>query len=162
MIYYCNPPCQLICFHLKAVTTWLFCQLFDNILVCDTSLSFCYHCELHTDAQPKRRGPDRCPKWCPNLPTLYSYSGHWKCSWIQVPWAIWFQLSMYHVSPKTKKGATGPYSQVLPEYGWRNVSLSARPSVNELRSTERAKWGILSPGFGPCLLSYILVTKCVV
>ncbi len=29
-------------------------------------------------------------------PNLYSYSGHWKYSCIQGPWAIWFQLSMYH------------------------------------------------------------------
>ncbi len=27
---------------------------------------------------------------------LCSYSGHWKYSWIQGPWDIWFQLSMYH------------------------------------------------------------------
>ena len=34
-------------------------------------------------------------------------------------------------------------SPVLPEYGWRNVSPSTRPSVTKLRSTERAKLGIL-------------------
>ena len=49
-----------------------------------------YRCGLRGNVWENQR----CAPTCRH--NLCSYSGYQKYSWIQGPWAIWFQLSMYH------------------------------------------------------------------
>ena len=53
---------------------------------------------------------------------LYSYSGYQKYSWIQGPWAIWFQLSKYHRGQGPPSWFSGIWAQnhCWRPYGYRS------------------------------------------